>query len=79
MNSSFSRLLLDGLDEERHGRCQSQYGPFRVVFRLAGIPHLDEIAPRGVRLYGIEIRLDIPREHYRHDARCFPSVLVCAT
>src|SRR2546430_17108551 len=30
--------------------------PFTLMFRPAGIPHQDEIGPRGVRLYEIEIR-----------------------
>jgi len=53
---AFFALLLDGLYAERYGRRQSQYGPFTLMFRPAGIPHQDEIGPRGVRLYEIEIR-----------------------
>ena len=53
---AFFALLLDGLYAERYGRCQNQYGPFTLMFRPAGIPHQDEIGPRGVRLYEIEIR-----------------------
>jgi AraC family transcriptional regulator len=53
---AFFALLLDGLYGERYGRRQSQYEPFTLMFRPAGIPHQDEIGPRGVRLYEIEIR-----------------------
>jgi AraC family transcriptional regulator len=53
---AFFALLLDGLYGERYGRRQSQYGPFSLMFRPAGIPHQDEIGPHGVRLYEIEIR-----------------------
>lgn len=53
---AFFALLLDGLYGERYGRRQNQYGPLSLMFRPAGIPHQDEIGPRGVRLYEIEIR-----------------------
>ncbi len=53
---AFFALLLDGFYGERYARRQSQYGPFTLMFRPAGIPHQDEIGPRGVRLYEIEIR-----------------------
>ena len=53
---AFFAVLLDGLYSERYGRRQSQYGPLSLMFRPAGIPHQDEIGPRGVRLYEIEIR-----------------------
>jgi AraC family transcriptional regulator len=53
---SFIALLLDGLYGERCGRQQVQFGPFSVMFRPAGTPHQDEIGPRGVRLYEIELR-----------------------
>lgn len=53
---AFFALLLDGLYGERCGRRQNQYGPFSLMFRPAGVPHQDEIGPRGVRLYEIEIR-----------------------
>lgn len=53
---AFFDLPLDGLDGERHGRRQSQYGPFRVMFRPAGIPHQDEIGPRAFAFTKFEIR-----------------------
>lgn len=52
----FFALLLDGLYGERCGRQQMQYGPFTLMFRPAGIPHQDEIGPRGLRFFEIEIR-----------------------
>ena len=61
---AFFALLLGGLYGERYGRRQSQYGPFSLMFRPAGIPHQYEIGPRGVRLYEIEIR---PTWHKRLD------------
>jgi AraC family transcriptional regulator len=58
----FFALLLDGHYGERYGRHQAQYGPFTLMFRPAGIPHQDEIGPRGVRFFEIEIR---PTWHQR--------------
>lgn len=71
----FFALLLDGLYGERYGRQQTQFGPFTIMFRPAGIPHQDEIGPRGLRFFEIELRpcwqkrladcsatLDTPRE-----------------
>src|SRR5262252_1556544 len=52
----FFALLLAGLYGERYGRQQAQFGPFSVMFRPAGIPHQDEIGPRGVRFHEIELR-----------------------
>jgi len=52
----FFALLLDGLYGERYGRHQSQYSPFTIMFRPAGIPHQDEIGPRGLRFFEIELR-----------------------
>ena len=53
---AFFAILLDGLYGERYGRRQTQFGPFTLMFRPADIPHQDEIGPRGVRLYEIELR-----------------------
>jgi len=71
----FFALLLDGLYGERYCHQQTQFGPYTMMFRPADIPHQDEIGPRGVRLYLIELRsswqksladcsaaLDTPRE-----------------
>ncbi|HYL86950.1 MAG TPA: AraC family transcriptional regulator [Candidatus Angelobacter sp.] len=52
----FFALLLEGHYGERYGRQQTQFSPFTLMFRPAGIPHQDEIGPRGVRLYEIELR-----------------------
>ena len=54
----FFGLLLDGLYGERYGRETKQFGPFSIMFRPAGIPHQDEIGPRGVRFFHIELRSD---------------------
>ncbi|HXY25866.1 MAG TPA: AraC family transcriptional regulator [Candidatus Acidoferrum sp.] len=52
----FFGLLLDGHYGERYLHRQTQFPPFTVMFRPAGIPHQDEIGPRGVRLFEIELR-----------------------
>ena len=53
---AFFALVLNGHYRERVGRSERQYAPFTLMFRPAGIPHQDEIGPRGVRFYEIEIR-----------------------
>jgi AraC family transcriptional regulator len=53
---AFFALLLDGHYGERYGRQNAQFGPFTIMFRPARVPHQDEIGPRGVRLFEIEIR-----------------------
>lgn len=53
---AFFALLLDGDYREQYGRQHTQFGPFTIAFRPAGIPHQDEIGPRGVRFFEIEIR-----------------------
>jgi len=53
---AFLALVLNGNYRERCGRNESQYAPFTLMFRPAGVPHQDEIGPRGVRLYEIEFR-----------------------
>jgi len=52
----FFALLLDGLYGERYGRRQTQFRPFTIMFRPAGIPHQDEVGPRGLRFFEIEVR-----------------------
>jgi AraC family transcriptional regulator len=52
----FFAVLLEGDYGERYGHQQKQFGPFTIAFRPAGIPHQDEIGPRGVRFFEIEIR-----------------------
>jgi len=53
---AFFALLMEGLYAERYGRQETQFRPFTVHFRPAGIPHQDEIGPRGVRFFEIEVR-----------------------
>lgn len=53
----FFALLLDGFYGERYCGRETQFGPFTLMFRPAGIPHQDEIGPRGLRFFEIEIRL----------------------
>ena len=53
---AFFALVLNGHYRERCGRFENQYSPFTLMFRPAGVPHQDEIGPRGVRLYEIELR-----------------------
>jgi AraC family transcriptional regulator len=52
----FFAVLLAGDYSERYGHQHKQFGPFSVSFRPAGVPHQDEIGPRGVRFFEIEIR-----------------------
>ena len=52
----FFALLLEGDYGERYGHQHKQFSPFTVAFRPAGVPHQDEIGPRGVRFFEIEIR-----------------------
>ena len=53
---AFFALVLNGHYRERCGRSEGQYAPFTLMFRPAGVPHQDEIGPRGVRLFEIELR-----------------------
>jgi AraC family transcriptional regulator len=52
----FFALLLEGYYGERYGRREAQFGPFTIMFRPAGVPHQDEIGPRGLRFFEIELR-----------------------
>ena len=53
---AFFAILLDGLYGERYGRQERQFRPLTAHFRPAGVPHQDEIGPRGVRFFEIEMR-----------------------
>lgn len=53
---AFFALVLNGHYRERCRRLEGQYDPFTLMFRPAGVPHQDEIGPRGVRLFEIELR-----------------------
>jgi AraC family transcriptional regulator len=52
----FFALLLEGQYGERYQREDRQFRPFTIHFRPAGVPHQDEIGPRGVRFFETEIR-----------------------
>ncbi len=52
----FFALILEGDYAECYGRQQNQFGPFNVSYRPAGVPHQDEVGPRGVRFFEMEIR-----------------------
>jgi AraC family transcriptional regulator len=52
----FFALLLEGEYGERYQGRERQFRPFTVHFRPAGIPHQDEVGPRGVRFFEIEIQ-----------------------
>lgn len=52
----FFGLLLRGYYGERYGREHKQFAPMSLMFRPAGIPHQDEIAPGGLRFFHIELR-----------------------
>jgi AraC family transcriptional regulator len=52
----FFALLLEGEYGERYQRRERQFRPFTIHFRPAGVPHQDEVGPRGVRFFEIEIR-----------------------
>lgn len=53
----FFCLMLGGDYTERYGSGQSHcFRPFMASYRPAGVPHQDEIGPRGARLFGIEIK-----------------------
>lgn len=53
---AFFALLMEGEYGERYGRQERQFRPFTVHFRPAGVPHQDEVGPRGVRFFEIEVR-----------------------
>ncbi len=50
----FFCLFLGGDYGEQYGRQYMQFRPFTLSFRPAGVPHMDEIGPRGARMFGIE-------------------------
>jgi len=51
----FFCLLIEGEYGEAYGRDERQYPPFSITFRPAGIPHQDEVGPRGARFFQIEL------------------------
>ena len=54
----FFGVVLDGQYGERYGGQEFQFQPFTIMFGPAGIPHQDEIGPRGVKFFEIELRPD---------------------
>ncbi len=52
----FFGLVMDGQYGEHYGRQETFFSPFTIMFRPAGIPHQDEIGPRGVKVFEIEVR-----------------------
>jgi AraC family transcriptional regulator len=50
----FFCLFFAGDYGEQYGRQYMQFRPFTLSFRPAGVPHMDEIGPRGARMFGIE-------------------------
>jgi AraC family transcriptional regulator len=53
---AFFALLLESDYREQYGRQHTYFGPFTMSFRPAGIPHQDEVGPRGVKFFEIEVR-----------------------
>ena len=51
----FFCLFFGGDYGEKYGRRDLQFRPFTFSFRPAGVPHQDEIGPRGARMFGIEV------------------------
>jgi AraC family transcriptional regulator len=52
----FFGLLVAGSYGERYRHQETQFRPFTIMFRPAGIPHQDEIGPDGVKFFEIELR-----------------------
>ncbi len=50
----FFCLFLGGDYGEQYGRRYVQFRPFTLSFRPAEVPHMDEVGPRGARMFGIE-------------------------
>jgi AraC family transcriptional regulator len=51
----FFCLFFGGDYGEKYGRRDVQFRPFTLSFRPAGVPHQDEVGPRGARMFGIEV------------------------
>jgi hypothetical protein len=51
----FFCLFLGGDYGEKYGRRDVQFRRFTFSFRPSGVPHQDEIGPRGARMFGIEV------------------------
>jgi AraC family transcriptional regulator len=48
-------LMLAGDYSERYVGQEAQFCPFSITFRPAGVPHQDEVGPRGVSMFMIEL------------------------
>lgn len=51
----FFCLFFGGDYGEKYGRRDVQFRPFTLSFRPAGVPHQDEVGPKGARMFGIEV------------------------
>lgn len=51
----FFGMLLDGSYREHYIHQERYFTPFTIMFRPPGVPHQDEIGPRGVKFFEIEI------------------------
>src|SRR5271165_5837849 len=51
----FFCLFFGGDYGEKYGHRDVQFRPFTFSFRPAGVPHQDEVGPRGARMFGIEV------------------------
>ena len=62
----FFCLFFGGDYGEKYGRRDVQFRPFTFSFRPAGVPHQDEVGPRGARMFGIEVEPGCQRSlaHY---------------
>lgn len=52
----FFCLFFGGDYRGKNGHRDVQFRPFSFSFRPAGVPHQDEIGPRGARMFGIEVK-----------------------
>ena len=57
----FFCLVFGGDYAEKYGRRDVQFRPFTFAYRPAGVPHQDEVGPRGARMFGIEVERDWQR------------------
>jgi AraC family transcriptional regulator len=51
----FFCLFFGGDYGEKYGRRDVQFRPFTLSFRPAGVPHQDEVGPKGAHMFGIEV------------------------
>jgi len=57
----FFCLFFGGDYGEKYGCRDVQFRPFTFSFRPAGVPHQDEVGPRGAHMFGIEVEDDWQR------------------